>query len=176
MPSSSIFARLARRTCAGAAIATLLGLSTAAHATADWLTVAPTCVPDSAQSLDFGLTSQAGGFVRSSGRNPPVAYFCPVWNPDDLVATPSWKFLKLQYLDPNASGGGVTATLYQKNRSNGTVALAASVTSTPTTIVKVVTVPLPAPLNFKRYAYYVTLNLEGPDLPVEAHMVMLTTN
>lgn len=165
-----------RRPLAGAAFCALCALHSAAHATADWLTVAPTCVPDSLQTLQFGLTSQTGGHVRSAGRNPPLAYFCPVWNPDDFATAPSWRYLKLQYLDPNASGGGVSAHLYAKNRANGSVSLVASVTSVPSTIVKVLSVPLPASLNFKRYAYYVTLGLDGPDLPVEAHMVMLTTN
>ena len=162
------------RTFAAAALAACAAWSPAAHATADWLTVAPTCVPDSMQTLQFGLTSQTGGHVRSAGRNPPVAYFCPVWNPDDLTTTPSWKVFKLQYLDPNPSGGGVTARLYAKSRANGSVSLVASVTSVPSTIVKVLSVPLPAPLNFKRYAYYAVLGLDGLDLPVEAHMVMLT--
>ncbi|MGM9486484.1 hypothetical protein [Ideonella sp. YS5] len=166
----------ARRQFAAAVFAGLSALHGAAHATADWLTVAPTCVPDSLQTLQFGLTSQTGGHVRSAGRNPPLAYFCPVWMPDDFATAPSWKYLKLQYLDPNSSGGGVTAHLYAKNRSNGSVSLVASVTSVPSTIVKVLAVPLPVSLNFKRYAYYVTLGLDGLDLPVEAHMVMLTTN
>jgi hypothetical protein len=157
-----------------AAFAAFSALHPAAHATADWLTVAPTCVPDSLQTLQFGLTSQTGGHVRSAGRNPPVAYFCPVWNPDDLTTTPSWKLFKLQYLDPNPSGGGVTARLYAKSRATGAVSAVASVTSASTTIVKVLSVPLPAPLNFKRYAYYAVLELDGLDLPVEAHMVMLT--
>ena len=154
----------------------LAGVHAGAHATADWLTAAPTCVPDSAQTLQLGLTSQSGGYTRSTGRNPPLAYFCPVWNPDDLATTPSWQHLKLQFIDPNPSGAGVTAKLYQKNRSNGAVALVATASSTPSTTVKVISVPLPASLNFKRYAYYVVLGLDGLDLPVEAHMVMLTTN
>jgi hypothetical protein len=166
----------ARQLFAAAAFAGLSGLHGAAHATADWLTVAPTCVPDSLQTLQFGLTSQTGGHVRSAGRNPPLAYFCPVWMPDDFATVPSWKYLKLQYIDPNSIGGGVTARLYAKSRANGAVSLVASVTSVPSTIVKVLAVPLPVSLNFKRYAYYVTLGLEGVDLPVEAHMVMLTTN
>jgi hypothetical protein len=70
----------------------------------------------------------------------------------------------------------VVAKLYAKNRSNGNVTLVASVSSLPATTVKVVTVPLAAPLSFKRYAYYVVLTLDGLDLPVEAHMAMLTTN
>ncbi|HEX5684058.1 MAG TPA: hypothetical protein VFY73_08480 [Ideonella sp.] len=146
----------------------------AAHATADWLTVAPTCVPDSSQSLDFGLTSLGGGYVRSAGRNPPVAYFCPVWNPDDLAATPSWKFLKLQALDPNGGGGSVVATLYAKNRITGAVSPVTSVASPLSSIVMVTSVPLPAPLSFKRNAYYVTIQIDAPTMPAEAHMVMLT--
>ena len=153
----------------------LAALSPAAQATGDWLTVAPTCVPDSAQTLQFGLTSQTGGHTRSAGRNPPLAYFCPVWNPDDIVAaSTSWKFLKLQAVDPHPSGGQVLATLYAKSRSSGAVSLVTSVASQPSTLVKVTTVPLPAPLNFKRNAYYVLLTLDGTEMPVEAHMVMLT--
>lgn len=158
-----------------AAALALATLSPAAHATGDWLTVAPTCVPDSPTTLQFGLTSQTGGYTRSAGRNPPLAYFCPVWNPDDLVAaSTSWKFLKLQAIDPHPGGGQVVATLYAKSRSNGSVAPVATVASQSSTLVKVTTVPLPAPLNFKRNAYYVVLSLDGTDLPVEAHMVMLT--
>ena len=67
-------------------------------------------------------------------------------------------------------------SFHAKNRSNGNVTLVASVSSLPASTVKVVTVPLAAPLSFKRYAYYVVLTLDGLDLPVEAHMAMLTTN
>ncbi len=157
--------------------ATALALGTwhpAAHATPDWLTVAPTCVPDSPQSLDFGLTSLSGGYVRSAGRNPPVAYFCPVWNPDDLAAKPSWKFLKLQALDPNAGGGSVVATLYAKKRDTGAVSLVTSLASPLSSIVTVTSVPLPALLDFKRFAYYITIQIDAPTMPAEAHMVMLT--
>lgn len=158
---------------AAAALA-LAALHPQAHATADWLTVAPTCVPDSPQSLQLGLTSLTGGYVRA-GRNPPVAYFCPVWNPDDLVAAAtSWKFFKLQALDPNANGGSIVATLYAKSRASGTVSLVTSVSSLQSSTVKVATVALPASLNFKRYAYYVTIEMAPPSLPAEAHMVMLT--
>jgi hypothetical protein len=150
------------------------GWHPAAHATAEWLTPAPTCVPDSPQTLDFAVTSLTGGFVRSAGRNPPVAYFCPVWNPDDLVATPSWKFLKLQALDPNSGGGSIVATLYAKSRSNGFVTPVASVSSLLSSIVTVASVALPMPLSFKRNAYYVTIQIDAPTMPAEAHMVMLT--
>lgn len=152
-----------------------LAWTPAAHATADWLTVAPTCVPDSPQSLDFGLTSLTGGYVRSAGRNPPVAYFCPVWNPDDLTsATPTWKSLKLQALDPNSGGGSVVATLYAKSRNSGAVSPVATVASGLSSIVMVTSVALPAALNFKRNAYYVTIQIDAPTQPAEAHMVMLT--
>ena len=151
-----------------------IGWHTAAHATAEWLTAAPTCVPDSSQTLDLALTSLTGGFVRSGGRNPPVAYFCPVWNPDDLAATPSWKFLKLQALDPNSGGGSIVATLHAKSRTSGAVSHVASVASLLSSVVTVASVPLPVPLNFKRNAYYVTIQIDAPTLPAEAHMVMLT--
>ena len=167
---------LARRLVPLAAVGLLSAAHVGAHATADWLQVAPTCVPDSMQTLQFGLTSQTDGLLRSAGRNPPVAYFCPVWNPDDFAAANSWKFLKLQYRDPNSGGGGVTARLYSKHRSSGAVSLVASVTSLSGSTVQVTSVPLPVPLSFKRFAYYVVLGLDGFDLPVEAHMVMLTTN
>jgi hypothetical protein len=175
-PGSRTPLTMPRRLLPLAIVALVAAAHPGAHATADWLSVAPTCVPDSAQTLQFGLTSQAGGLLRSAGRNPPLAYFCPVWNPDDLTATPPWKYLKLQYRDPNSGGGGVTATLYAKSRSNGTVSLVASVSSLSGSLVQVATVPLPAPLSFKRYAYYVVLGLDGFDQPVEAHMVMLTSN
>jgi hypothetical protein len=175
-PASRTRLAIARRLIPMMAIGLLGAAHFGAHATADWLGVAPTCVPDSMQTLQFGLTSQTGGLLRSAGRNPPLAYFCPVWNPDDLTAVPPWKYLKLQYRDPNPGGSGVTARLYAKSRSNGAVSLVASVASVFASAVQVTTVPLPAPLSFKRNAYYIVLALDGFEQPVEAHMVMLTTN
>jgi len=175
-PGSRTSVAIARRLLPLATVGLLGAAHVGAHATADWLQVAPTCVPDSVQTLQFGLTSEPGGLLHSAGRNPPLKYFCPVWNPDDFAATPPWKYLKLQYRDQNPGGGGVSARLYAKHRGTGVVSLVASVSSLFGSAVQVATVPLPAPLSFKRFAYYIVLGLDGLDQPVEAHMVMLTTN
>jgi hypothetical protein len=153
----------------------LLALQGPAWATPDWTTVAPTCTPDLTPTSTFGLTSVAGGYVKS-GRNPPrQRYMCPVGNPDDLTTSPiSWQHLGLQYLD--TAGGNVNAKLYAKSRRTGMVSLIATVTSVPDTAIKVVSVPLRATVDFSLNGYYVVFELTASTgaVPPQAHMVMLT--
>jgi hypothetical protein len=138
--------------------------------------VAVTCIPDSLQTMQLGIVNQAGGYIESGGRNPPLAYSCPVSNPDDAVAMPSWTILRLGFVDLNPGGGGVIAKLYAKSRATGTVSLVTSLASVPSATYKVVAAKLPKPLDFKRYSYYVALGLDGIDQPVRAHVVMLATS
>jgi hypothetical protein len=153
-----------------------LALPFSAHATADWQMAAVACVADSQQSMQLAVVDLAGGYIQSGGRNPPVAYTCPVSNPDDAATMPSWTLLRLGFVDLNATGGGVTARLYAKSRSTGTVSLVSSVASVPSPVYKVVAAKLGKPLDFKRYSYYVMLGLDGIDQPVQAHVVMLTSS
>lgn len=166
----------ARQHALALGLMTLLAWPLAAQATADWTTVAPTCTAASLETLDFGLTSKTGGFIRA-GRNPPVLYFCPVHPADDFGSTASWNTLKLQYKDPNATGGNVTARLYRKSRSNGGVSEIARVSSIAGPGIQVVSQALSKSVLFTDYAYYITIEmaLESTEASVEAHMVMLTT-
>lgn len=166
---------LARRLSALATTASL-ALPISAHATADWQMAAVACVADSLQTMQLAVVNLAGGYIESGGRNPPLGYSCPVANPDDGVTTPSWTLLRLGFVDLNASGGGVTARLYAKSRSTGTVSLVTSIASLPSASYKVLVAKLPKPLDFKRYSYYVALVLDGIDQPVQAHVVMLTSS
>ncbi len=151
-------------------------------ATSDWTTAAPTCTPDSKRTLSLGITSALGGFLqagaavgaRAEGRNPPLAYYCPVWNPDDLTTASTWSHLQLQFRDPTSTGGQVRARLYSKNRSTGIVKLVASASSVPSSTIHTVSVPLRNTVDFAINAYYVVLELENGTQAVEAHMVMLT--
>jgi hypothetical protein len=155
----------------------LLGLPSPAQASEDWTTVAPTCVPDSAQTLDFGLTSKTGGYVRA-GRNPPVLYFCPIHHADNLNSNgqPSWNRFSLQYLDTNTRGGNVIARLYRKHRVTGAVSQVTSLSSVGGPGIQVVS-KIIKPQNLKDYALYATFEmvLEASETAVETHMLMLTT-
>lgn len=161
-----------RRALFGAALG-LVALHGTAWATNDLTIVVPTCSPANANTVAFGLTSKSGGYVRA-GRNPPVRYFCPVGNPDDFTTLPSWTKLKLQYLDPNSTGGQVRASLYAKDRTTGATQLVASLGSVPSPTIKVVETGFRVPMDFAANGYYVVIDLNTTSMVVEAHLVMLT--
>jgi len=164
----------AQRAALSLTVMTLAAWHTGAHATADWTTAALGCAPGSLATLQYSQPSETGGYV-ASGRNPPLTYFCAVHNPDDAATTPSWKYLKLQFSDPNVVGGSIVARLYAKRRDTGAVTTVAEVASVPSNGVVTVGIALPGALSFRTNAYYVTIGLDAIQLPVQAHMVMLTS-
>lgn len=153
----------------------LASLAAPAWATLPWLTPAATCVPDSLHTIQFGVTSKLGGYVRG-GREPPYLYFCPVHNPDDK-ASADWNRLQLQAVDDNLTGGNVVARLYRKSRTTGLVNQVAFVGSLPGPGIQIASKVLLRPFDFAAYGYYIALELnpDGTEQAVEAHMVMLVT-
>jgi len=164
----------AQRAALALAALVLAAWHTGARATADWATVPLSCAAGSLATLQNGQTSETGGYV-TSGRNPPQIYFCAVHNPDDTATAPSWKFLKLQFSDPNTTGGSIVTRLYAKRRDTGAVTKVAEVASMPSNGVATVGVALSKALSFRLNAYYVAIELDAIQFPVQAHMVMLTT-
>lgn len=145
--------------------------------TSDWTAVAPTCTPDSAQTLEFGLTSKTGGYIRA-GRNPPVLYFCPIGHADNLDSEgfATWDNFGLQYHDPNTRGGNVIARLYRKHRVTGAVSQVTWLSSVSGPGIQVMS-KFFKPVNLKTYSLYATIEmaLQVGETPVEAHMLMLST-
>lgn len=140
--------------------------------------VAAVCVPDGPETVDFGFTSASGGFLRAGRDIYDRIYVCPVGNPDNLTARPSWTHLLLQCLNPNTgrSGGSVVARLNRKSRSTGTASqVVALECPSSTSTVRTFAVPLGVRLDFSQFAYWVTLELKSSAVPVEAHMVAMTT-
>jgi hypothetical protein len=135
-------------------------------------------VPDGPETVEFGLTVPSQGLLRA-GRNPyaSLGYVCRIDN-FDLTSVPSYNRLELQCLNPNTSraAGDVEVRLHRKGRTTGQaseVVRLACPAGSPT--LRVVSVPLGVKLNFRSYAYWATLHLRTTALPVEAHMVSLTT-
>jgi hypothetical protein len=160
-----------------ALLAATLGLAaTAAQATLDLGIVVGTCPPRTASALHYDL-HLTNGAVRKAGRNPPKvsAYFCDV-PVDDLTTVPGWNTLELQFSDRNPTGdGNVRARLMRKSLVSGGAKELVAVYSVPSSSVRTVSVPLPEPLDFTRFAYFVIVELTTPLEAVEAHMVRLTT-
>lgn len=154
-----------------AAAALLGGLHAAPAIAANWTMVIPACTPDSKQTVEWEFTSRSGGYARA-GRNPPLAYFCPVGTPDDFAAKPPTR-LQLQYLDPNSAGGAVKARLYQKHRVTGATKLLSVASSVPSPSIAVVQSTLRGTIDIATYTYYITVEMNTTSLPVEGHMVML---
>lgn len=123
---------------------------------------------------DFPIAIQ---ICPKEGRDPSSAYIkhgCGVWSPDDFATRPSWTELELMALDANAQGGGVVAKLQCMSRSTGAVSTVAVVQSkasgrAPTTT----RARLPAPLDFSRCAYFVSIDADSSSAAVQALMVVL---
>lgn len=111
------------------------------------------------------------------GRDPSVAQFkhsCGVWRPGGFAANPGWNGLEVLVVDRNAQGGGVVATLNCMSRTTGAVSAVARVRSGPTGADAArFSVPLAAPMDFNRCAYFVDLDVNGTAAPVQALMVSL---
>lgn len=165
-----------RRLTAFAAVATaLIAIHGSAHASADWVTLVPSCAPASQQTVEFATVNLTGGYV-TAGRNPPLSYLCTVPPPGDGSLVPTWKMFKLQYSDPNSGGGSIVATLYAKRLDTGKTSRIAELTSANSSGVVVGKVALLKSLSFKTNAYYVTVTMDPLSLPVQAHTVSLTAN
>ncbi len=179
--SASRSRRPARAALAAAAIA-LAAAHAPAFATTDLTIGAVTCVPGTPptvqrESVNPPVKLIAQGAIQQAGPNPPLTYLCPVWSPDDFATQPGWKRMALQYSDTNLAGNGrVRARLFSKNRKTGAVAVVATVSSVPTAgVVKVISAPLGAVLDFSTSAYYIVLDLNTQPGTIAAHMVMLTS-
>ncbi len=148
----------------------------AAEATQDFSIVVGTCAASNLATLQNTLVLINGG-VQRAGRDPPgrSSYMCGV-PLDDLAEVPSWDQLELQFRDDNSGGNGhVSARLMRKSLATGAAILVAKVESVPSTTVKTLRVALPRPLDFRRYAYYVIVEVWTPLEVVVAHQVRLTT-
>jgi hypothetical protein len=164
------------------AIAGLLGLAGAAHATPDWQAAAATCVPDSRTTIANEVTGKPGAWVSLSATaahqdGVKDIYFCNVLSPLDQPVPPTWRNFKLQY--SNTVGNEVQAVLYSKDKISGAVATVAAVNSAPSLGVAVATVPLPAapPLDFVNFAYHIIISVTSiQGSQPRAHMVILTDN
>jgi hypothetical protein len=152
----------------------LLLAGASAWATPDWTTAAASCTPAGADALNATTVDATQGTLKRGGRNPPAAYLCVVHEPDDPAASNTWNTLSLQTLDIN--GGAANAKLYAKERGTGIVSSAASVTSAANPAVAVRKSAIRADLDFRRFAYFVVINLKPASLQeVTVHMVSLVT-
>lgn len=174
-------------------VAAALALSAAGPvlATPDLTIPAVTCTPAHTQSMQASpfswiqLTSTPGAILLL-GPNPPpgvYAFYCPVSSLADASATsPTWRFLKFMYQDPNGLGAArMQVRLMAKSLHTldsdpplGTTFAVAMVTSTTSPAVAIASVPIPA-LDFSRFMYYITIDMSSSPGAVRAHAVMLTT-
>ena len=166
----------------------LLGVQMPAFATPEFTIPAVVCVPGDRYTMENELKLKDAGVVqRAYGRDPPPRtrfYFCPVLNFEAAAVQPSWRHLQLMYQDNTAAVGNVVVRLYAKSRGRvatdppqGSTALISSVSSVPAVGVNVVSARLPAALDFKRFGYYMTLEMAGlsgnASAVVDAHELRL---
>lgn len=167
--------RIGRAALLAATVA--LSSAQALAATQDQAFVAASCVPDRPATFQSVLAIPGQGVLRR-GRDPYLyVYICPLGNPDNLTARPSWTHLLLQCLNPNTSreNGNVVVRLHRKSRSSGQASQVVSVDCPASPTVRTHSVALPVRLDYAQFAYWVTLELKTVALTVEAHMVTLAT-
>ncbi len=157
-----------------------------AHATPDFTIPAVVCVPGDSETMNAENKPLTAGVVRKEGRNtPPRSYFCPVFNPDLTAAQPTWRHLRLTYSDNTGTKGNISARLFAKSRAKlaidpplGTTFQLAQVYSLPAPTVNVVSVALPAALDFHRFTYWLVLDVGSPSrlrsAVIDVHEIQLT--
>lgn len=158
------------------ATAALALVATAAQASLNITIAVGTCSPANLSSLQYDLRL-TNGAVRQSGRNPPSRYFCGV--PVDDLATaspPSWNRFDLQYVDRNTTGNGrIVARLMRRAVGSATATEVVRVTSVASAgQFRTGSTPMAA-LDFARYAYFVIVDVNTDQEPVDAIAVRLFT-
>lgn len=164
----------------------LLATPLVAQATPDLTIPAVVCVPGDTVSMNAENKPLTAGVVRKEGRNtPPRMYFCPVFNPDLTAEQPSWRHLRLTYADNTGVKGNISVRLFAKSRAKlsvdpplGATFKVAQVLSQPAPTVSVVSVALPAALDFHRFTYWLVLDVASPSLAtsarIDVHEMQLT--
>lgn len=142
---------------------------------AAWLGLAGAHAPAFA-TPDLPIVAQS---CPKEGRDPSTAQYrfthsCGVWTPDDFASAPTWNFLELTAVDGGTRGGNVIATLQCMSRASGQVSAVAVVRSESSlTPKKTTSARLPAPLNFDRCAYFVSVDVNRASIDAQALMVSL---